>query len=178
MERTLGVDVHAQSCMLAVISPAGKRLKDWGIETNGQALIEAIRTVPGHKHLCIEEGTQSAWLYEILRPHVQELVVATVRRSRGQKSDRNDAYQRAEELLRGTIDRRVFKAPQTYARLRELTLRQPMPPRRPPGKCKTFCDPPPESPRRATSAYCTPCRSNPRLLAFPSSGPDKSKSLL
>ena len=42
MERTLGLDVHAKSCTLAVISPAGKKLKDGGIETNGQALIEAI----------------------------------------------------------------------------------------------------------------------------------------
>jgi transposase len=51
---------------------------------------------------------------------VHELVVTTVPKSRGQKSDKADAYQRAEELLRGTIDRRVFKSPQTYARLREL----------------------------------------------------------
>ena len=120
MERYLGLDVHAQSCTLAVISAAGKKLKDVVIETNGQALIEAIRTIPGRKHLCLEEGTQSAWLYEILQPHVHELVVTTVPKSRGKKSDKADAYQRAEELLRGTIDRRVFKSPQTYARLREL----------------------------------------------------------
>ena len=120
MERYLGLDVHARSCTLAVISKAGKKLKDVVIETNGQALIEAIRTIPGRKHLCLEEGTQSAWLYEILQPHVHEFVVTTVPKSRGKKSDKADAYQRAEELLRGTIDRRVFKSPQTYARLREL----------------------------------------------------------
>ncbi len=57
MERYLGLDVHAQSCTLAVISAAGKKLKDVVIETNGQALIEAIRTIPGRKHLCLEEGT-------------------------------------------------------------------------------------------------------------------------
>ncbi len=67
MERTLGLDVHAQSCTLAVPSQAGKRLRDLGVETNGQALIEAIRTIPGRKHLCIEESTQSAWLCEILK---------------------------------------------------------------------------------------------------------------
>ena len=120
MERYLGLDVHARSCTLAVISKAGKKLKDVVIETNGQALIEAIRTIRGRKHLCLEEGTQSAWLYEILQPHVHELVVTTVPKSRGKKSEKADAYQRAEELLRGTIDRRVFKSPQTYARLREL----------------------------------------------------------
>ncbi len=46
--------------------------------------------------------------------------MTTVPKSRGKKSDKADAYQRAEELLRGTIDRPVFKSPQTYARLREL----------------------------------------------------------
>ena len=56
MERYLGLDVHAQSCTLAVISQAGKRLKDVVVETNGQALIEAVQIIPGRKHLCIEEG--------------------------------------------------------------------------------------------------------------------------
>ncbi len=39
MERYLGLDVHARSCTLAVISAVGKKLKDVVIETNGQALI-------------------------------------------------------------------------------------------------------------------------------------------
>jgi len=41
---------------------------------------------------------QSAWLYEVLRPHVSEMVVVGVRQSRGSKSDKLDAYARAEEL--------------------------------------------------------------------------------
>ena len=54
MERNLGSDVHARSCTLAVLSQAGKRLRHLVVETNGQALIEAIRTIPGRKHLCLE----------------------------------------------------------------------------------------------------------------------------
>ncbi len=53
MERYIGLDVHAASCTIAVISQAGKRLKDFPVETNGQALVEAIRMIPGHKHLAI-----------------------------------------------------------------------------------------------------------------------------
>ena len=45
------------------------------VETNGQALVEAVRNIPGRVHLCLEEGTQSAWLYELLAPHVVEAVV-------------------------------------------------------------------------------------------------------
>ncbi len=48
------------------------------------------------KQLCLEEGTQSAWLYENLGPHVHELVVTTVPKSRGKKSGKADAYQRAD----------------------------------------------------------------------------------
>ncbi len=82
MERYIGMDVHAASCTLAVVSQTGKRLKDFPVETNGQALVEAIRMIPGHKHLVFEEGLQSAWLYETLRPHVDELVVAGISEER------------------------------------------------------------------------------------------------
>ena len=97
MERTIGINVHAASCTLAVVSQTGKRLKDFPVETNGQALVEAIRMLPGHRHLVFEEGLQSAWLYETLRPHVDELVVAGITESRGLKSDQRDAYGLAEK---------------------------------------------------------------------------------
>ena len=49
-------------------------------------MVEALRLIPGHRHLVFEEGLQSAWLYETLSPHVEEIVVG-VTRSRGPKSD-------------------------------------------------------------------------------------------
>jgi hypothetical protein len=39
MKRYIGMDVHAASCTLAVISEQGRRLRDFPVETNGQALI-------------------------------------------------------------------------------------------------------------------------------------------
>ena len=77
--------------------------------------------IPGQKHLVFEEGLQSAWLYETLCPHVQEIVVAGVRESRGQKSDKWDAYGLAEKLRTGGLDKRIFKAPQEFTLLRELS---------------------------------------------------------
>jgi len=59
MERYIGLDAHAASCTLAVISDAGRRLKDFPVETNGQALVEAIRMIPGRKHLVFEEGLRA-----------------------------------------------------------------------------------------------------------------------
>ncbi len=121
MERYLGLDVHAASCTLAVVSQTGKRLKDLPVETNGQALVEAIRVIPGRKHLVFEEGLQSAWLYETLRSHVDEIVVAGITERRGPKSDKRDAYGLAEKLRVGDLEKHVFKAPRQFTRLRELS---------------------------------------------------------
>ena len=121
MERYIGMDVHAASCTLALISEKGRKLKDFPVETNGQALVEAIRMIPGHKHLVFEEGLQSAWLYETLNPHVDEIVVAGVTESRGPKSDKRDAYGLAEKLRVANLDKVIFKSPRQFTRLREFS---------------------------------------------------------
>ncbi len=121
MERYIGMDVHAASCTIAVISEKGRKLRDFPVETNGQALVEAIRMIPGHKHLVFEEGLQSAWLYATLNPHVDDVVVAGITVSRGHKSDKRDAYGLAEKRRAGSFDKIVFKAPRQFTRLRELS---------------------------------------------------------
>ena len=120
MERYIGLDPHGTSCTFGVIGPSGRKLRTDVVETNGKALVSYLRGIPGRKYLCLEEGTQSAWLYEILSPHVEEIVVAGIVESRGQKSDVLDAFRRAEELRAGTIKKPVSKAPRLYSRLREL----------------------------------------------------------
>jgi len=120
MRRYIGLDVHAASTTFGVISESGKRLGSHVVETNGQALVEQLKTIPGEKHVCLEEGTQSAWVYEILSPHAEEVVVAMVTESRGQKSDQKDAFGLAEQLRTGAIKRRVFKEVGAFGTLREL----------------------------------------------------------
>ena len=73
MERYIGLDAHASSCTLAVAGPSGKRLGSHVVETNARALIEVLRQVPRNRHVCLEEGTLSGWLYEVLEPHVEEV---------------------------------------------------------------------------------------------------------
>ena len=120
MERYIGLDDHGSSCTFGVIGPSGRRLRHEVVETNGAALVGYLRSIPGRKHLCLEEGVRSAWLYEILSPHVEEIVVAGIGKSRGQKSDEVDAFRRAEEMRTGSIKTSVFKAPREFGRLREL----------------------------------------------------------
>lgn len=120
MERYIELDAHGDSCTFGVIGPSGRRLRQDVVETNGAALVQYVRSIPGSKYLCLEEGTQSNWLYEILSPHVEKIVAAGLTDSRGQKSDASDAFRRAEELRTGTVKISVFKAPRQFSRLREL----------------------------------------------------------
>lgn len=118
MERYLGLDAHAHTCTLAVIGPSGRRLHSQVVETNGKALVDAVRGVAGRRHLCLEEGNQSGWLHELLAPHVVDIAVAVPPEAKGQKSDLRDAWTRAEEMRTGSIKARVYKTPQHLAALR------------------------------------------------------------
>jgi transposase len=121
MDRYIGLDAHASSCTIAVVGPSGRRLGKQVIETNGAALVTAIRAIPRPRHLVLEEGTQSAWLHEVLDSHVDELlVVQATTASPGQKNDERDAFALAEALRIGNFERRIFKAPSRFAELRVL----------------------------------------------------------
>jgi hypothetical protein len=71
VERYIGLDPHGTSCTFGVIGPRGRRLRNEVVEINGKARVSYLRGTSGRKHLCLEEGTQSTWLYEILSPHVE-----------------------------------------------------------------------------------------------------------
>lgn len=119
MDRYIGLDVHKESCTLAVVGPSGRRLTSRVVETNGRALVEAIRGVPGRRHVCLEEGTQSAWLYEVLRPHAEDVKVTLPARRRGPKDDLRDAWALAEELRNGSLGTVVYKASRQMSGLRD-----------------------------------------------------------
>ena len=76
MDRYIGLNAHASSCTVATVGPSGRRLHSQIVETNAGALIRVLRGIPGTRHLCLEEGTHATWLYEVLSPHVEEIVVA------------------------------------------------------------------------------------------------------
>lgn len=120
MDRYIGLDVHATSCTAAFIDGRGKRVSSQVIETNGSSLVEFFKIQPGTVHLCLEEVTQSAWLTEVLTPHVAELVVTIPKKKRGQKNDTKDAFDLAEQLRRGAIDVKVYKNKGPFGELRHV----------------------------------------------------------
>ena len=123
MDRYIGLDAHSSSCTAVVVGPSGRRLQSQVLETNARVLIGFLKTIPKPRHLCLEEGTHAGWLYEVLAPHVQEIVVAGVggQPSRGPKSDRGDAFALAEGLRIGAIKTRVYKGLGEFSLLRELS---------------------------------------------------------
>ena len=126
MDRYIGLDAHASSCTVATVGPSGRRLHSQVAETNAGALIRVLRGIGGSRHLCLEEGTHASWLYEVLSPHVKEIVVAGVSESRGPKSDKLDAFGLAEQLRIGAIKRKVHPCSRLrQGPLLELRLRLP-----------------------------------------------------
>jgi transposase len=117
MQRYIGIDVHSETCTIAVMGPSGRKLSEQQVETNGRALLTCLRAVAGNKHVCLEEGTQAEWLVELLTPICSEVVVTQAPSNRGNKSDSIDAWTCAE-LMRSGNYRRVFKAPTQLAELR------------------------------------------------------------
>ena len=73
--------------------------------------------------MTLEEGTWAAWLYDVLKPHVREIVVCNPRRNallkEGSKSDKIDARKLAE-LLRAGLLRAVYHGENGLQMLREL----------------------------------------------------------
>ena len=102
-----------------MLNESGKQLRRDVVETNGQALVGYLKQLPGNLHLCIEEGEWSQWLYEILSPHVAELVVYRSEWKPGVKSDAIDAHGLAEKLRTGTVGRPVYKDAKRFTALRE-----------------------------------------------------------
>ena len=119
----IGMDVHKESISVAVINSSGKVVMECVIETKASTILDFFEGLRGSLHVTFEEGTWAAWLYDLIKPHVTELVVCNPRRNallkEGSKSDRIDARKLAE-LLRWNLVRSVYHGENGVRTLREL----------------------------------------------------------
>lgn len=118
MERYIGIDAHSDSCTCSVISPTGRRTTTTVLPTTERALRDFVRSVRRPLVVVMEEGNQSDWLYEVLRPHADDVLVVQPPRTRGLKNDRIDAERLARLARLNEPGRLIFKSPQTLAALR------------------------------------------------------------
>jgi transposase len=101
-KKYIGMDVHTESISIAVRNAAGKIVMESVIETKASMILQCIDGLRGDLRVTFEEGTWAAWLYDLLKPHVTEVLVCNPRKNAllkdGSKGDRIDARKLAELL--------------------------------------------------------------------------------
>ena len=103
----IGLDVHKESISIAVMNSVGKVVMECVIETKASTILQFIDGLRGDVRVTLEEGTWTAWLYDLLKPRVTEIVVCNPRKAAllkdGSKGDRIDARKLAELLYMNKI---------------------------------------------------------------------------
>src|SRR5712675_2294031 len=124
LTKYIGMDVHKESISIAVMNSAGKFVMECVIETKASMLLQFIDGLRGDVRVTFEEGTWAAWLYDLLKPHVTQVVVCNPRKNallkEGSKSDKNDARKLAE-LLRLNHLQPVYHGENGIRTLKELS---------------------------------------------------------
>ena len=119
----IGMDVHKEAIVIAVQNGTGKLVMETIVETKASSILQFLHGLRGELHVTLEEGTWAAWLYDLLQPQVQEVVVCNPRRNallkEGSKSDKVDARKLAD-LLRTGMLRPVYHGENGLRTLREL----------------------------------------------------------
>lgn len=124
----LGLDAHAKNCVLAQLDDDGTQRQWWRIPTRPEPLVAQLRAIAAtDKRLVLEETNLARWLWQLLRPHVQQLVVCDARHNKlisahPNKRDERDAFALARLLRLGEL-KPVWQLP-TDERARFRTVAQ------------------------------------------------------
>lgn len=122
-DKDLALDVH-QATIVADLHDADDRCLQRSIfEIKAAAVRDFIRGLSGTLHVVFEEGTQAAWLYDLIRPLAAEVVVCDPRHNQliasGNKSDNLDAHKLAHLLRLGAV-KSVYQGEAGLRTLKEL----------------------------------------------------------
>jgi transposase len=121
-EKYIGMDVHKATTVIAVLNNDGKIVAEGITETKGSTILDFIKAQRGTVHVTFEEGTQAAWLYDLIRPHVARVIVCDPRKIKEQnhKADKPDARLLAE-LLRINALNPVYHGERSSQAVKQLT---------------------------------------------------------
>lgn len=124
MKRTtkyVGFDVHQATVAASVRDDSGRVIARLVLPMESSAILECLRGMRGSIHVAFEEGTQSQWLYDLIRPLADDVMVCNLRGERrpGNKNDILDADQVSELLRLGGL-RRVYHGSPQRLDLKEL----------------------------------------------------------
>src|SRR6202790_4142702 len=103
----IGMQENRETIRIRASDAGGKVLMECIIETKAAAVLEFIQGVRGSLWVTFEEGTSAAWLYDLLKPHVTNVVVCDPRKNAllkaGNKNDRVDARKLSDLLRAGLL---------------------------------------------------------------------------
>ena len=119
----IGLDVHQATISAAVLDAAGKLLMESTFETKATTILQFLDGLRGSLQVTFEEGTCAAWLHDLLKPHVAEVLVCDPRKNAllkaGNKNDRIDARKLADLLRTGLLSA-VYHGEHGVRTLKEL----------------------------------------------------------
>src|SRR5437867_3301173 len=122
-DKYMGMDVRQATTVVDVVDADGRTVLEAMVATEAAAIIRLVQSLHGPLHVTLEETTQAAWLYDVIRAYVVEVVVCDPRRNKllgeGSKGDKPDARKLAE-LLRAGLLRSVYHGHEATRRLKEL----------------------------------------------------------
>lgn len=104
----IAFDVASEVTTVAVANRSGKVTFEGKVETSGRALREIVRKVPRPRQVVLEECAQAGWLWSLLEPISDDIIVCDprkVRLSREQKSDVIDARTLVERARLGALSK-------------------------------------------------------------------------
>jgi transposase len=122
-DKYMGMDVHQAMTVVVVLDADGKVVMETMVPTEAAAIIRLVQSLSGPLRVTFEETTQAAWLHEVIRAYVTEVIVCDPRRNKlledGSKADKVDARKLAE-LLRAGLLRSVYHGHEATRQLKEL----------------------------------------------------------
>src|SRR5271169_2280652 len=119
----IGLDVHQSTISVAVLDADGKLVMQSVIATHAATILDFLHGLRGSLHVTFEEGTHSAWLYDLLVRRVAHVGVCNPRKNAllkaGSRSDAIDARKLAE-LLRAGLLSSVYHGQNSTAAVKHL----------------------------------------------------------
>ena len=77
----VGLDVHQATICAAVLDSTGKLVMECILETKAATILQFVQRVRGSLHVTFEESTCAAWVYDLLKPHITEVLVCNPRKN-------------------------------------------------------------------------------------------------
>lgn len=119
----VGMDVHKAITVITVLNYSGQEIMRTVVQTKSDTILAFVKALNGEVRVTFEEGISSAWLYDLLSPHVAEVLVCNPRKNKRTSSDNKnddiDAADLAERMRLGAL-KRVYKGEVGMRQLKEL----------------------------------------------------------